>query len=286
MKLADLKLSDLPDEVLKSLIAGMKGELKRREIEKEHQRTMASMQRRELAKEGLRKQSLSFGAYTIEVNHIQPYHEALLRFQLETPEMPRAIPDCIRKRPAQDRLHYLPHLLRQDWSGLFIGTRSGVANYYVYTHLNPQKEKYGVPSLDICMRGRPFYIGKGIGKRAWDLKRNEGHGRRLSALLKARWERSDLVQILQEGCVEQEALILEAKLIYFFGSMYELNTMGCLFNLADHMRPAFREELPLLPNMKDYYEVTKQAFGAYDLKKKAQAVENSQGFQRGVSISV
>jgi hypothetical protein len=71
------------------------------------------------------------------------------------------------------------------------------------------------------------------------LKRNEGHGKRLRAVQALGYPATAIVHLIAEHLTEQEALCLEAKLIYFFGSIYDTTAKGCLVNLADHMRPDF-----------------------------------------------
>ena len=52
-----------------------------------------------------------------------------------------------------------------------------------------------------------------------------------------------IVHVICSDLTEQQALALEAKLIYFFGSIYDENTKGCLVNLADHIHPTFVQEM-------------------------------------------
>ena len=75
------------------------------------------------------------------------------------------------------RLNGLSDLLADDWSGIYPDA-GGDENFYVYAHINPTKKKLKYPAPDqLNISGLPFYIGKGCGGRAWDLNRNEGHGK-------------------------------------------------------------------------------------------------------------
>lgn len=121
-------------------------------------------------------------------------------------------------------------LMLEDWNHLFSG--SSEKRFYVYAHIEPGTQILGFDkSLLPHFKGRPFYIGKGTGNRAFDLKRNQGHGAILSELLAHGKKESDIVQIMKDGLTEVEALALEAKLIYFFGTRYERLRKGILVNL-------------------------------------------------------
>lgn len=122
----------------------------------------------------------------------------------------------------------LERLLSEDWSEIYPDNGSE-KQYYVYAHVEPTKRGYKAGGIDFG--GLPFYIGKGIGKRAFDLKRNEGHGAELRRLLNVGKKASDIVSIVKEGLSESEALCLEAKLIYFFGTRFDNDKNGVLVNL-------------------------------------------------------
>ena len=144
------------------------------------------------------------------------------------------------------RLKYLPIILTQDWHALFPGADTLSRNSYVYAHLDPREKPIHLRGLDIDLKGHPFYIGKGSGNRAWDLKRNEGHGKHLRSLLHDGFESFQIVTIVQDNLTELEALTLEAKLIYVLGSIYSEDIQGCLLNLADHMRPTFTGTMKIM----------------------------------------
>lgn len=121
-------------------------------------------------------------------------------------------------------------LMQEDWTHLFAGSEE--KRFYVYAHVIPGTQILGFDkSLLPHFNGRPFYIGKGTGNRAYDLKRNQGHGAILSELIGHGKKESDIVQIMKDGLTEVEALALEAKLIYFFGTRYERLRKGILVNL-------------------------------------------------------
>jgi len=142
-----------------------------------------------------------------------------------------------------ERFEYSKHklkdfdwLMKQDWSHLFSGSEE--EKFYVYAHVRPRKNAVlhdGEFKLEI--HGIPFYIGKGCGSRAYDLKRNQGHGVELSQLLSSGKRSDEIVVILKDGLNEASALELESKLIYFFGTKFESGRKGILVNLDIPARP-------------------------------------------------
>lgn len=157
------------------------------------------------------------------------------------------------KEPMHTREKYLLSLLGQNWSDCYPET-GGPENFYVYAHVDPSERIFVSPSeAGGCYKGSPFYIGKGTKERAWDLKRNEGHGTRLRHLIKQGWKPEDLVHIAFEGLTESKAFELEAKLIYFFGTIYETGRpFGMLLNLAVPRVPNFIREMERMPTRKQY----------------------------------
>jgi len=134
---------------------------------------------------------------------------------------------------------YLQLLLDQDWSHLFAGG-DPEPKYYVYAHVNPttpSSMRLQAGRLSLKFRGHPFYIGKGCGERAYDLKRNQGHGALLRELLSDGATEKRIVHIVSKGLTESKALELESKLIYFFGTKYEQGRKGMLVNLDIPARP-------------------------------------------------
>lgn len=117
----------------------------------------------------------------------------------------------------------------QDWSDVY-PEHGGDKKFYVYAHIDPMS-KHHITIGDFRFSGIPFYIGKGTGSRAWDLKRNEGHGAELRRLKKCGVQPESIVYIVKDGLTESEALCLEAKLIYFFGTRFSNEKNGVLVNL-------------------------------------------------------
>lgn len=149
-------------------------------------------------------------------------------------------------------LKCLPEILDQDWSHLFKGG-DPEKKYYVYGHFKPtgMAIRFVHKNLMIKSAGLPFYIGKGTGDRAFDLKRNQGHGETLRGLLKGGTPASDIAFILCDKLTEDEALELESKLIYFFGTKYESGRKGILVNLDIPPRPEMQKrkrKFSLRPN--------------------------------------
>jgi hypothetical protein len=116
--------------------------------------------------------------------------------------------------------------------------------YYVYAHLDPSRKiAVGVHSVTtfaatLGLTFFPFYIGKGIGDRCFDLNRSETH-RKIVQRIKARGQDVEVVK-LREGLTESEALQFEAKLIDIFGL---IPYKGRLANLDEGMKPQERRSL-------------------------------------------
>jgi hypothetical protein len=92
-------------------------------------------------------------------------------------------------------------------------------------------------AFPITLPGVPFYVGKGCGQRAWDLKRNEGHGVELRQLLAKQHTPEQIVHLIRENLTERAALEIESKLVYFFGTKFERTRQGMLVNLDIPKRP-------------------------------------------------
>jgi hypothetical protein len=125
---------------------------------------------------------------------------------------------------------YISALLAQDWRSVY-EDQDGGGECYVYCHVDPRGACFvGPQELGGNWGGEPFYIGKGSGNRAFDLKRNQAHGKRIAAILSAGFEPADIVRIIKGGMSEGAALCLEAKLVFFFGTQYQ-EPAGFLVNL-------------------------------------------------------
>jgi hypothetical protein len=82
-----------------------------------------------------------------------------------------------------------------------------------------KEDSYYVYSLKDPSSGKPFYIGKGTGIRAWEHVLNSdttAKGRRITQIREAGAE--VLVSVLADGLTELQALKLEAELIGAFGT--------------------------------------------------------------------
>lgn len=217
MLLADLSLSELPTSALLALKRAINEELQRR-----------------------RKQHFVETRLVHHQHHLALKQEPMLTEPILQTHRCKAIPPESRTNEQGYSLRYLPHLLTQDWYHLFPNTDDTEKRFYVYAHVDPRKPILKLGPLGVNLPGTPFYIGKGTGQRAYDLKRNDGHRKILSAIRADGFPPELIVHILTKPVTELQALSLEAKLIYFFGSMYEyVERPGCLINLADHIRPNF-----------------------------------------------
>lgn len=253
MLLADLDLSLLSDEVIRSLIDGLQHELLCR-------KALAPRQKRSPAPPHKIRQvqkRLGCRTYEDEIAHQIAIASSGLY----------ALPQDARHGKLKNRLRYLPILCAQDWTSLFPHADAQIPEHYVYAHIDPRKNPVPLIPIDTALNGEPFYIGKGSGQRAWDLKRNQGHGKRITALRQLGHPDTALVSIITNNLTEQGALILEAKLIYFFGSIYDEAALGCLLNLADHMRPIFAEQMKRLFTLDGYHHYL-QRIGAEAIEAK------------------
>jgi hypothetical protein len=219
----DLSLRYVTDEQLLEIRESINRELKRR---KHDPALLAKLTRAKKTFDELKKQNSSFSI-------------VLDNDLLEISDRGRSY------KPAE-KLIYLPLILEQDWSFLYDGDKlSENKNYYVYAHCDPSLEPIKMPNGLGEVIYTPFYIGKGTGNRAYDLNRNQGHGIRLRTLKKAGVKESNIVHIFKDNLTELEAFVLESKLIYFFGTIYEPNIKGCLMNLEIGRRPIFKAQIVL-----------------------------------------
>jgi hypothetical protein len=143
----------------------------------------------------------------------------------------------VKKQKLRERLSQLDSIMAEDWSDLFDGGDSE-SRYYVYAHCTPEPhglKHMGKFALDLL--GVPFYIGKGTGNRAWDMKRNQGHGIEIKQLRSQGYIESDIVSIVRDNLTESAALEMESKLIYFFRTKFEHGCDGVLVNLDFPARP-------------------------------------------------
>lgn len=144
---------------------------------------------------------------------------------------------------------YLHSLISQDWSHLYFGG-DDEKKYYVYAHIDPRKTSFSATkSCGGVYGGQPFYIGKGCGERAYDLNRNQGHGKILNSIFNDGIPRDHVVKIIFNNLTESKAFELEAKLIYYFGTIYDkiIKKSGILVNLTIPIIPDFLGEMKKSP---------------------------------------
>lgn len=162
-------------------------------------------------------------------------------------------------RKTTNNIIYLQSLLDQDWSHIYYGGDVS-QKYYVYAHVNPNGTILQLPkSCGGNYGGQPFYIGKGIDNRAYDLKRNQGHGKVLNNLLHEGYKPCDIVRILFNNLTEAKAYEIEAKLIYFLGTIYDkkLKKKGWLYNLNIPKLPEFISEMKQYIKIDNPYSLIK-----------------------------
>lgn len=143
-----------------------------------------------------------------------------------------------RSLDTSSRRKELAPLLDEDWSDVYPPDNTERV-YYVYAHVMPTILGFQIEIPPYTFKGIPFYIGKGTGNRAYDLKRNEGHGQEIRRLLNTESTPEDIVQIIEDKLTESEALCLEAKLIYFFGTRFDGEKNGVLVNLTKPPTPFY-----------------------------------------------
>ena len=229
MLLADLNLSELPISALLALKSAILEELQHR-----------------------KKQSYVGNRLKNHRDHLALGYEPILPEKTFQTQGCTAIPLKAKTNDKGYSVRYLPNLLRQNWYHLFPTADDTKKCCYVYAHVDPRKGRTTLEPLGVKLPGTPFYIGKGTGQRAYDLKRNDGHRKILTAIRTAGFPDELIVHLLTKPVTELQALTLEAKLIYFFGSMYEhAEHPGCLINLADHIRPNFVGYMPDVEHMPD-----------------------------------
>lgn len=134
-------------------------------------------------------------------------------------------------------------IINTDISHLY-PNESDDRRYYVYVHCDPffklnatQNGKIAFAS-SIGIDSLPFYVGKGIGDRAYDLNRNESH-RKKRQIIESSGKTID-VKIVWFGLTESEALAKESKLIDIFGLK---SFGGWLVNLDEGTNNRQRKEI-------------------------------------------
>jgi hypothetical protein len=231
MKKVDL--SKYPKEELRSLRNQIDEELRKRSRHSQKKYSLHSVQRRILKIHGLKAEDYTDQEREVIENRLFNGH-----FLLHPPSKSA---DPIAWKP------YLPSLIAQDWKHLY-PREEETGEYYVYAHVDPRGKAF-ITSEDAGGNygGQPFYIGKGVGNRAYDLKRNEGHGKTIREILKMKFPPTSIVNILFSGLSEQKALEIEAKLIYFFGIQYSKKRKGWLVNLTEPSVPDFVGVMKVIP---------------------------------------
>lgn len=113
----------------------------------------------------------------------------------------------------------------EDWSYLFLGDYDDSKEYYVYYHSDPSKEnmRFKQGEKSIIFNGRPFYIGKGKGNRYKSKLRSRSHLSIIESLKSDGYSDEQIFHVFKSGLTEKEALILESKLITFFGCSSEID---------------------------------------------------------------
>lgn len=225
--ISKIPLESLPTELIQNFVAAAKIELSKR-------RRNGKIEKR---RKFIKSKKKRLGEYSVEMEAVKKHNsENLLSIR------------GIKTDPINSRARYLGYLLAQDWSKLFPYDACD-GEYYVYCHVDPHGSIFTMGKK--CggnYGGMPFYIGKGIGNRAYDLKRNQGHGKMIKKALDEGWQPDDIVHIAFSGLSEKKALEIESKLIYFFGTVYEKDRHHTtLYNLDIPKRPKFGGIMKKIP---------------------------------------
>lgn len=145
----------------------------------------------------------------------------------------------------QKELDAILGISKTDVSKIYENT--GSKEYYVYVHCNPlqvlnikDNARHFFAATELKLTHVPFYVGKGIGNRANNLSRNEGHKKIRQYLDKV--EKEIEVIKIKTDLTEGEALALESKLIDIFG-LKALCQFGMLTNLDEGMNATERRTL-------------------------------------------
>ena len=164
-----------------------------------------------------------------------------------------------RKQQFQGVFDACQRVMDFDISHLYSGLSLDASpEYYVYAHLDARKRiapgVNGVTTFaaTLGMERIPFYIGKGIGNRCFEIRRSETHSKIVQAMRGLNMEAQ--VFKVRTGLTESEALQLEAKLIDVFGL---LPNRGYLTNLDEGFNSRARHDcyLPDLIKIRRINEV-------------------------------
>lgn len=232
LKTFDKKLIQaLPTDTIKDLLIFFKEELRQRK------KTCNITKRRNFI------QSLDITRY----DSFELLSKAINKYNTKLLSLPN-----LNNKP-DHRHKYLTSLIMQDWSDLY-HPKDSLKDFYVYAHVDPADKIFLTNKKNGGnYGGMPFYIGKGIGNRAYNLNRNQGHGKKIRSIKKEGWNDKDIVKIIFNNLSEYKAYELESKLIYFFGTIYQKDrTEGVLYNLDVPKIPDYICQMQKIQNRKQF----------------------------------
>jgi hypothetical protein len=130
-------------------------------------------------------------------------------------------------------------ILAEDWSYLFTGRSDPL--YCVYVHFDPSDDRkdhvhFEQKPLKMHIPGKPFFVGTGFYSQAYDITKDNDHGEQLRELAKT-YKQHEFIHVIANKLTEPQALELESKLIFFFGTKNESTRKGILRNLVIPARP-------------------------------------------------
>ena len=132
--------------------------------------------------------------------------------------------------------------------------------FYVYAHCDPFFKLKADTNGKIAFAATmgidmlPFYIGKGVGNRAYDLNRNDSHRKKRQHIEQS--GKKIHVRIIKDNLTEKEALMLESKLIDIFGLK---SFGGWLINLDEGVNNDQRKRI----YVDDYVNINKMLKNKY-----------------------
>jgi hypothetical protein len=134
--------------------------------------------------------------------------------------------------------HIIPYLeIMYNTSSEYLLIENPNNEYYVYAHCDPRKPlnittnlKHLFLASKFGITHEPFYIGKGLKNRAFELSRNDSH-RKIRSLIR-RENKEVLIAIIDKNLIEADALHKEAALMDILG-LKSILSSGLLVNLDE-----------------------------------------------------
>lgn len=137
-------------------------------------------------------------------------------------------PKYLRPKKFDGHRKEFENLISQDWNYLFCGEYDSEEKYYVYIHYDPRFID-GPATRPNHLNGTPFYVGKGTGSRYSSKTRSKPHRDLIKEISGFGFCMDDIAKIYKDGLSERDALILESKLITYYGCRSELGRLNSAY---------------------------------------------------------